>query len=313
VLFIEDGFILSTMVSLCTRCALRLQRAANSTTTTQYSRSLSTNPQAFIRGLPSFQPTSNPELDALLTDFRYKHFLPAALEKPQWDLVFRNKNRNFLKENPQSVSIGTEVFELQYLGGYGVMPNRKEQLSRVLDLMRKGEADDWNNLPNLLRGLHAMGKDPPPRVRARMIRQASVSGRFDIVMKCLRAAQTTGLTLKDADTLHATIWGLRSIADQDDWGEDALGQALKYSNDVASLLESEVHGGGRNVPATDARRSPFVLGVFLELHAVYAYRFKKGEDINGRVNVFAERLLFNIPEAEMEVSPQQTPSWQAQH
>ena len=182
------------------------------------------------------------------------------------------------------------------------MPNRKEQLARVLHLMRNGEAHDWDNLPNLLRGLHAMRKDPPPRVRARMIRQASIKGKFDVIMKCLRAAQATGLTLTDADTLQATIWGLRSIADQGEWSEEALAQALKYSSDIASLLESDIHGGGRNVPPTDARRNPFVLGVFLELNAVYAYRFQGAEDIDGRVTAFAERLLFNIPENQTMVS-----------
>lgn len=259
-------------------------------------------PETFRKGLPTFRPTSNPELDALLHDFRYKHFLPAALEKPQWDLVFRNKNRNFLADNPQSVSIGREIFQLEFLGGYGVMPNRKKQLAHVFKLLRDGEPDDWHNLPNLLRGLHMMGKDPPPRDRAKIIKIATTKGQFGIVVKCLVAAQQTGLTLEDPQTLEATIWALRQVAELEDGSEEATAQAIKYGNDIAAQLESPAHGARKIAGKSDPRRNQFVLGVFLEMSAVYAYRFKGREDVDGRVRAYAERLLYNMSEEDNLVS-----------
>ena len=293
---------ISAMASICTRCAIRLRRAADSANAHPMSRTLAPTPAVRNKGLPTFQPTSNPELDALLNDFRYKHFLPAVLEEPQWNLVFKSKNKNFLQENPQAVNIAGEEVQLEHLGGRGVMPNRKKQLSQVLRLLRNGEPGDWKTLPNLLRGLHMMGKDPPPRVRAKIIRLATVRGQFGIILKCLQIATHSGLTLGDPETLEATIWGLRQVADEQDWNEEATARAIKLANEVAEQLESEAHGTGKYVRKGDPRRSPFVLGVFLELAAVYAWRFKEGKDADGKVKVFAERLLFNIGEEDKVVS-----------
>jgi hypothetical protein len=216
--------------------------------------------------------------------------------------VFKSKNKNFLQENPQAVNIAGEEFQLEHLGGRGVMPNRKKQLSHVLRLLRNGEPGDWKTLPNLLRGLHMMGKDPPARVRAKIIRLATMKGQFGIILQCLKVANNTGLTLRDPETLEATIWGLRQIADQQDWSEEATATAIKHANEVASQLESEAHGTGKRIRKDDPRRDPFVLGVFLELAAVYAWRFKGGKDVDGKVKVFAERLLFNVGEEEKAVS-----------
>lgn len=129
-----------------------------------------------------------------------------------------------------------------------------------------------------------------------------MKGQFGIILQCLKVANNTGLTLRDPETLEATIWGLRQIADQQDWSEEATATAIKHANEVASQLESEAHGTGKRIRKDDPRRDPFVLGVFLELAAVYAWRFKGGKDVDGKVKVFAERLLFNVGEEEKAVS-----------
>ena len=294
--------IISTMASLCTRCALRLRRATDIANGLPIQRLFSTTPLPRSKALPSFQPTSNPELDALFKDFRYKHFLPATLDGAQQKLVFKRSKRNVLQENPQTVNIGGEEFQLEHLGGWGVMPNRKKQLQHVLRLLKTGDPNDWNNLPSLLQGLHMMGKDPSPRVRARIVRMATEREKFGVVLACLNSARNTGLTLKDPEVLEQVIWSLRQVAEDGEWSEEATAKAIKDANDVASQLESDAHGSGKHVGKEDPRRSPYVLGIFLELAAVYASRFKGGEDIDGKVRAFADRLLSNISEDKKAVS-----------
>ena len=194
------------------------------------------------------------------------------------------------------MNIGGEELQLEHLGGWGVMPNRKKQLQHVLRLLKEGDPNDWNNLPSLLRGLHMMGKDPPPRVKARMVRLATERGRFGVILRCLNGANNTGLTLKDPEVLEQVIWSLRQIAQNGEWNEEATAKAIKDANEVASQLESDVHGTGRHLAQDDPRRSPYVLGIFLELASVYAWRFKGGEDDDGKVKAFADRLLSNIAE-----------------
>jgi hypothetical protein len=199
------------------------------------------------------------------------------------------------------VNIGGEEFTLEHLGGWGVMPNRKKQLQHVLRLLKEGDPNDWNNLPSLLRGLHMMGKDPSPRVRARIVRLATDKGRFGIILQCLNSANNTGLTLKDPEVLEQVIWSLRQIAQKGEWSEEATAKAIKDANEVASQLESDAHGTGKHIGKDDPRRSPYVLGIFLELAAVYAWRFKGGEDVDGKVKAFADRLLSNISEDDKVV------------
>ena len=147
-----------------------------------------------------------------------------------------------------------------------------------------------------------MGKDPSPRVRARIVRLATDMGKFGVVLACVNSAHNTGLTLKDPEVLEQVIWSLRQVAQNGEWSEEATAKAIKDANDVASQLESDAHGSGKHVGKEDPRRSPYVLGIFLELAAVYASRFKGGEDVDGKVRAFADRLLSNISEDKKAVS-----------
>lgn len=291
----------STMASLCTRCALRLRRATENANGIPLTRSFTTTQRPRNKALPSFQPTSNPELDALFKDFRYKHFLPATLDNQQHKLVFKWRNKNVLQENPQTVNIGGEEFQLEYLGGRGGMPNRKKQLQHVLRLLKDADPNDWNNLPALLRGLHMMGKDPSPRVRARIVRLATERGKFGVVLSCLNSANKHWPYTQGSRSAGGGYLGLRQVAQNGEWSEEATAKALKDANEVASQLESDAHGMGKHVGKDDPRRNPYVLGIFLELAAVYAQRFKGGKDVDGKVRAFTDRLLSNISEEQKVV------------
>ena len=63
-------------------------------------------------------------------------------------------------------------------------------------------------------------------------------------------------------------------------------------------LEDTEHGTGKFVHSGDPRRRPEVLSVFLELAAVYAYKYQGAKDLDGKVKAYAERLLSNIEGAE---------------
>ena len=209
---------------------------------------------------------------------------------------------NTLTESPQAVSIGGEEIQLEHLGGHGVMPNRKKQLQHVLRILKtSSEASDWAILPGLLKGLHSMGKDPPPRVRARIVRLAALRGQFGVILVALGKVRETGFTLKDPLTLGAVVWGLRQVAERDNWNEEGVARAIKDANAVATLLESELHGSGKKLRVNDPRTRPSVLGVYLELAAVYAWRFKDGQDVDGKVEAFAERLMSNVSDEQMTV------------
>lgn len=290
----------STMASMCTRCALRLQRqAAASQNFSQYNRALSTTPSR-SKTVPTFQPTSQPELDDVLASFRTKHFIPRMLPKPQRKLVLGQNNKAYLEENPQSITLGDEDIKLKWIDARTEIPNRVRLLKKALELMRDGEKQDWNNLPALLAGLHAVDKTPDDRQLAKIIRLASRSGRFGTILACLHQADRTGMTMKKEAVLDGVMWAVRELGREQDgaWSKEALEKAIKDANEVGKQLEDKKHGTGSFVRTNDPRRRPEVLSVFLELVAVYSYRFQDGRDVDGKVKTLTERLLDNIEGAE---------------
>ena len=164
--------------------------------------------------------------------------------------------------------------------------------------MAEGEKSDWNNLPALLAGLHRAKRTPTDRQLAKIVRLASNNGRFGTILQCLHQAHNTGLTLQKDEVLDAVIWALREIASDSQWSEEGTSKAIRDANEVAMQLEDLEHGTGKFIRPGDPRRRPAVLSVFLELAGVYAWKWQRGRDVDGKVRAFAERLLGCIEGAE---------------
>lgn len=300
----------TNMSTICARCALRLQRAAQAsnhhttkrtfsqTTTKQKHRTSLHLPQNFnkhrltvIDGVPTFSETSSPELNDVLASMRNKHFIPAALHKADRRLIFGTKSRQTLADNPQTVKIGGEDVQLQWMERRKEIPNRRKLLHKAFDLMAAGEGKEWQNLPALLTGLKGAGAPAGEKTLGRIVRKAIQAGRTGVVVQCLQQGVSTGMTLDKEEVLENVTWGLHATAQRDGWSEAAVLKALKAANQVGMLLETEEHGGGRVLHENDARRRPEVIGVFLELAAVHAFRFQDGKDVDGKAKTYAERLL----------------------
>lgn len=287
------------MTSLCQRCALRLQRAAEASTRVPSRRTLSsTTTQRAKGGLPNFVPTSQPELDDILLSLRDKHLVPAALSRSERNLIFKPKNKQLLEDNPQVVTIGGEDIQLQWIDRTHDIISHRDLVPDAVNLMGKGEKRDWNNLPALLVGLHKAKLTPDDRMMGKIIRLATNSGRYGTILQCLHQAPNTGMTMQKEEVLAGVIYGLHHLAQHDGWSEASTSKAIRDANEVAMMLEDEDHGTGKFIRDNDPRRRPEVIGVFLELAAVYAWKFQGGKDVDGKVAAYAERLLSNISKAE---------------
>jgi hypothetical protein len=222
------------------------------------------------------------------------------LSNPERKLIFGLRNRQLLEENPQSVTLGDEEIDLQWIDQRTEIPNRVKLLKKAMRLMRDGEKADWNNLPALLIGLRQVKKTPNPRQLAKLVRLAANAGRFGIILQCLHRAPQTGMTMKHEEILQAVMWAVRALGrgSVGGWEKEGLEKAIKDADEVATCLEDEDHGTGRFITPNDPRTRPEVLGVFLELSAVHAVKYQDGKDESGRVKAFAERLLGRIDGAE---------------
>lgn len=296
------------MASLCTRCALRLRRAA---TAEPFSllRPLSTTTSRPKHAIPIFAETSNAELNDVLASMRDKHFIPAALKPSHRKLIFGHSNRQELASNPRAVEIAGERIELKWIDQLTEIPNRTKLFRRAVKLMaedRSGEA--WKNLIQLLTGLKRSGVTVQRMEMERLMRLATESGNFDAVIQCLRRADETAMTLQRPEVLEAVLLGLRKEGQADGWSEESMEKAMRRGRDIAQLLETEMHSGGKQLKDLELRRDPRVIGVFLELSAVFVEKHQGGVDVDGRVKAYSERLLYNIDGAKEVRSTQSSSS-----
>lgn len=279
------------MTSICTRCALRIHRASQQETQQIASRAFS---QATTRSreFPTFAYTTNDDLNDALANLRNKHLVPAFLNKREQKLIFSPKQKDYLKENPQTIELGGEEIELQWINRLTDRPARKVLTQQALEQIFATRDDKaWTNVAKLLQANQILKKPVDERMQAKIVRKALNQGKIAHILAILQQSQKTGMSLKTPQVLDTLIQGFRDLAQRTNWDKAHTEKALKEMNLVALMLESEEHGGGGRLRKDDPRRSPKVLGVMLELAAVHAYKHLEGKDTTGVVHRYADRLL----------------------
>jgi hypothetical protein len=167
------------------------------------------------------------------------------------------------------------------------IPARKPLVLKALSLIEQN--DEWRQLPSLLEGLHKARPQPDLALQEKILRKLQLADQFPVILRSLRRSAATGLSLKNDAVLNLNA--LRETASLENWEKTRLEKALKQADDLAELLESADHGSGRKLSPNDPRTRPAVIGLFLELHAVYAQQYQNGQDVNGKVKAYATRFM----------------------
>lgn len=262
-------------------------------------------------GIPHLS-SDQPELNDILSTMRTKHFVPGYLDRPTQRLIFAQKNRQTLLDNPQSVEIGGEEFPLVWMDRHHDIPNRTKLLKQALSLMESKE--DWANLPGILVALKHMKSVPREWFMEYIVRKVIDAGRLPVLVRCLQQSEHTGVTLKRKEVLRYVIFGLHDHAARGGWSAESVKEALGLARNVSNMLESEAHGTGERMLHKDPRRRPEVIGVFLELAAVNAQLHQNGEDRGDAVKAYTSRLLSCMDESSRQPSglqpPASGPAWE---
>ncbi|EME43688.1 hypothetical protein DOTSEDRAFT_72893 [Dothistroma septosporum NZE10] len=291
------------MASLCNRCALRLRKAAQTETSHLSKRTFSSSASRQRGPLPTFNEASNEELNNVLSTMREKHFVPAYMHKQEHKLITKSKYRQQLIDNPQTGIVGGEEITLRPIDTRTEIPARGGLLARALNLIINGESKDWQNIPKLLQGLKEGVKKPATDAQMeKIVRKGFQTKQLGVIIQCLYQAEQTGMTLKSEAVLRTFLGGLHDLAQQSGWQKGAVSKALREVNVVSQLLEAKEHGTGGTLRPHDPRTRPEVLGVFLELAAVYAYKYDGQTDSEGLVKAYARRLISNIEKSQMKPS-----------
>lgn len=161
---------------------------------------------------------------------------------------------------------------------------------------KSGNRKAWSNLPGLLVGLTGYGRTPDDAMMGKITRKAVNAGRLDVIIQCLEQSRFTGMTLKKEVVLRNVVLGLHRQAQNDNWSEGAVRKGLAEARQLALMLEAEEHGSGKVLSRDDPRQRPDIIGVYLELAAVNAYKFQDKQDKGGVLSAYVTRLISCIGE-----------------
>jgi hypothetical protein len=125
-----------------------------------------------------------------------------------------------------------------------------------------------------------------------------MAGRADVMVECARRLDDTSCSLKNARFAWELLYQIQRKALKSGWAAKETRQALSLAETVYALLDDARHGGGI------VKNQPRITGILLQLSAVWATKFCDGADAEGKVRLYAERLLATPPDAHVLLSSQ---------
>lgn len=194
------------------------------------------------------------------------------------------------------VQVGEVELPLQHLDRTKDIPARWPLVKDVLD--KSKDQSDWENALAILEGLRSARINVPSEWKQKFVRRAYVEGMQHIILKALQRVSHTDLSLHDPAVLEFVMIGMRRKAQDGEWEEEPTKKALSFTEQILELMEHPDHCGGRGLSQADGRMQPFVSGTALELAAVRASRHTEGQDADGKVAKYAERLSAILAEQQ---------------
>ncbi|MCJ1293750.1 hypothetical protein MMC34_005305 [Xylographa carneopallida] len=277
---------------------LRLHQTHHSRPTT---RPFSSSPPHRKHGpLPTFSPTSSPDLDTLLTTFRTNIFLPSHLLRAQRALIYRRSLQHQLTgEDPITITLptasptsrGSEAFTLSPLDHLRDEPATAPSFNTLLSLLRT--KSDWHVLPFFLEGLRTSGRKLSSALLQKMVRRAAAAGQMGLVGECARMVARTGVRLDEVGLAREGMWGAVQTAVLGGWSAEATAAAARQAEGLLVLMEDPAHvveNKSGSQKGVDPRKAPEVLGVGMALMALRALKSGEG-DAGGKVERWAKRTL----------------------
>jgi hypothetical protein len=241
-----------------------------------------------LGAVPAFTEASNPELQALFSSFRDNVFLPAHLSKAQRDLVYGTRHQKALENEPVTVEVADEEFELKHIDRTRDVPGTIKGLFEIIGNMK--DKRDWSNLPVLLEGLKTAGRKVDPKYLQKLVRKAGQAGRQDVILECARQVAKTGFQLQDyALVRQIFFWIDRAPENRSTKGQT---RGLRLAEQTALIMEDERHSGGHVRGNYDPRVRPEVIGVLL--HVTVRNAKKSAEASNATIEEYAQRLLASL-------------------
>lgn len=237
--------------------------------------------------VPTFTATSSSELDEKLNRMREELFIPFSLSVAQRKMMFKQKYADRLNEEPFTATIGDadEEFDLRPMD-----PQTRPTLNEAFETIALMKTPaDWQNIVPFLVGLRRSNRILTDGRWEWLVRKAGGAHALGTLLECAKLADSTGFRFSRAGVAMRYFFELHRTAHSSGLSDPVVDKCLRLGQQAVSLMEDADHAVGD--PALDPKRSPFTIGVLLELSAIRAINQFNGKDEDGHVAAYAQRLL----------------------
>lgn len=247
--------------------------------------------------IPSFKSTSSKELNDLLTAIRTKIILPKRMTKEQRKLIYMKTNIPKLSSDPISIDVVGERFPLQHINRLRDVPPLHKSFRKIITEL---EPQDWDMVGDVCAAYReANGSVLPTSWMVYIAMEGFKKGQGAKIMDLARRAADTGYFLRDFTVVKCVLVGIRKEVVAKDWQKEDAIKAISRIEQIFELLERDnSRGGTRKVTGRDPRQAVEIMGHLLEATAMHCYRNCNAKDVNGKVALYASRLIgfnFDIP------------------
>ncbi|KAK3985511.1 hypothetical protein QBC44DRAFT_334919 [Cladorrhinum sp. PSN332] len=241
--------------------------------------------------LVTFSGSSSKELQDVLDTLYTRIVLPSYLPIDQQKKIYNNKHKQTLENDPITMEIDGVVHKFRYVDRM-TLPNTQELVRQAIKLIKTG--GDFNNVPKVLEGLVHANRDVDPTTFCKLIRKAMLADRLDVIINSVRAVKRTGFKLDRSEIINELLVAIQTRAIRHGFDKKWTEHALKQTQDIISLLESnaDLHKTKEAALKHPFYQDPLVLAARLHMAAAFAVHHQDGKDVNGKVTKLAEELMF---------------------
>ena len=184
----------------------------------------------------------------------------------------------------------------------GERPTKKKAIMDIKDILASTTDDDaWNNLIPFLEGMNTAKQPVTTKFLSQITRKAYEQGKYNIPQRCAELAKRTDFRLCYPGLAQTIFLQCHIRAAAAAFQGDELLAAAKQAEYIALILERQEHCGGKlKEDEIDARKSPVVVGVLLELAAAKTVHQHGSKDVDGTVASYVAKLLTLTDDYELK-------------
>ena len=255
--------------------------------------------------IPHFVPSASPELDQLLSTFREKIFMPAALSQQHRALIYKRSKDAYITAEPGvTVTMSDEEEITLKPMDYFDKPSLRRSLSTFVQILNQhSDHATWSNLVPFLQGLALAKCNVPSWFYPKIARKGCEMGKESLIIRCVENSRDTHVRLSIPGVARELYVSLYKRAMKAGFEGPQLDSAYSRAEKLALLLEDEEHCGGKlrlyskdkKQFDVDARADPAILNILLGLSASKAAQAEPAdEELNKKVVGYIRKVVHAV-------------------